>query len=290
MKTEYRPCLDDLIVKVLGQRPNMGVNQIHPEVNAFGRVYSIQAVYKQLGKLSERGIVFRLNNSYRLQLAWVHQLLQLSRNIERIYLEAKSLGMALPPSGKRCKWRLSSLLKAQDLLLNLTLMAVEESKSSNVLSWNPHSMNFVLQSDRAKVTLSSLELLKSKMYAIIGGRTSLDVTTSDLIDEASLIYSFAPSVFQREHLKYINVVGQYIIVMKLDALCSKAIEDIFTSTLSPLECAMKLREYAMHTKVRVRVRIEKNAALASRYYKKFSQYFGIRLTPLSHTGSLSIAA
>ena len=74
--------LEELLVRILAERPAARPADLHAEVCRRFREYSLPAVYKELRKLQNQGVVFRTGNTLSLSLAWVLNLTALT---DRMY-------------------------------------------------------------------------------------------------------------------------------------------------------------------------------------------------------------
>ena len=110
-----RKNLSQYIIQSLSSQQFIEVSQLLNKVaGASGKNYSIQGLYKELKKLQEEGVLFKLGNQYSLRLPWVFDFISLADSISATYIERPQLPLILPEINKKEIWHFTDLLKMND--------------------------------------------------------------------------------------------------------------------------------------------------------------------------------
>lgn len=67
MLLQVKESLEDLIVKLLVEKPDLSAAQIYQKVTRLRKI-TLQAIYKELRKLQGAGVVVKLKKRYSLRL------------------------------------------------------------------------------------------------------------------------------------------------------------------------------------------------------------------------------
>ena len=96
--------LEDFIVKALADAPSLTVAEISKKVIQDSKKYSSQAMYKELKKLQNGGVVVKSKRTYSLRLPWAFDLISLADKLSAIYTERPQLSFILPEINKKEIW------------------------------------------------------------------------------------------------------------------------------------------------------------------------------------------
>src|SRR3989344_6358138 len=170
-----RKNLSQYIIQSLSSQQFIEVSQLLKKVaETSGKDYSIQGLYKELKKLQEEGVLFKLGNQYSLRLPWVLDFISLADTISATYIERPQLPLILPEINKKEIWHFTDLLKMNDFWSHVLLALLQESKRKILLGYNPHPWFHLVQTNQEEQYIKSLKLAESKLYLIIGGDFFLD--------------------------------------------------------------------------------------------------------------------
>lgn len=273
MLLESNQKLDDMIVEILSQKAALPADRLHDQLLEKGNEYTIQAIYKTLRRLEETGVVVKHKKKYSLRLSWVADLSDLAKNASSNYL--KSAKASLPKSGRRIIWHFTNLLSLNNFWSQILLLLTEHSQSRTLLTWMPHPWFHLLYSEQEKQYIRSLALTNTRLYLINGGQTFLDHWAERYWQNKNIEFSSSESVFSKEEPNiYLNIIDDYVLIIKLDDQITNEIEKLFQSakTMDDIEFSELFRVFGQ--KVHASMWLENNPEKAADYRKKFKNFFG----------------
>ncbi len=271
-----RKNLSQYIIQSLSSQQFLEVSDLLKKITeASGKDYSIQGLYKELKKLQEEGVLFKLGNQYSLRLPWVLDFISLADSISATYIERPQLPLILPEINKKEIWHFTDLLKMNDFWSHVILALLQQSKNKILLGWNPHPWFHLVQTKQEEQYIKSLKLANSKLYLIVGGDSFLDRWTEKFWDKKMMEYSFGKSDFHNERSTYFNVVDDYVLTVKLDPKISQSIDDIYKNTKSLNDLDLQSIFSIFHQKTKSSVWLEKNPERARKIGIKFKKFWGI---------------
>jgi len=267
--------LENLITQYISINPAKTANEIHEYLLTEKHSYTLQGVYKELKKLDKEGILLKVDKKFSLRLPWALEFTSLAQKIEQAYLSPKYKAL-LPEDNKKEIWHFDNLFKLNDLWAQILLALVEQSKEKVILGWNPHTWFHLAESKEEERYLKSLELSNAKLYLIIGGNHYLDKWAEKYLKKDYIKYSFGKSGFQEERSKYINIVGDYVLTVKLDQDITDTIEYLYETT--PSEERMNISQIVsiFNKKVKASIWLEKDNEKAQLIRGRFERFFGIK--------------
>ncbi|MDD5068032.1 MAG: hypothetical protein PHS53_01030 [Candidatus Pacebacteria bacterium] len=271
-----RKKLAETILEALSTEQFLNASQIHKKVvEVGGRKYTIQGLYKELKKLQEEGMLFKLETRYSLRLPWVLNFLSLADTLSSTYIERPRSPLVLPEINKKEIWHFTDLLKMNDFWSHLLLMIIQQSKKKILLGWNPHPWFHLVQTKQEKQYIESLKLAKSKLYLIVGGNSFLDKWTEKFWDKKAVEYSFSKSDFQNERSTYINVVDDFVVTVKLDPKTAEEIDRIYEKTKSLNDLDLQAVLAIFRKKTKCSIWLENNPEKARKITIKFKKFWGV---------------
>jgi hypothetical protein len=268
--------LEELIVLLLAQRPGLCVKDIGNLVNKFGRTYSIAAVYKELNKLLQAGVLVKISRCYSLSLTWTLHLLSLSQSLEENYVKRPSTTLVLPEEGSRVRYKFTSLLRVNDFSSHVVLLLVAKAKEKTVYSWNPHPWFYLAQTEQETGYLRGLRIAGGKFLKVIGGDTFLDHWTKRFWRDDATQYAFSPTGFENDRQLCYNVVDDFIASFRLDAAATAMIDALYLKVQNIKDLQIPELFDLFQRRCRAAFHIEHNPIKAARYRRKFLRFFGQR--------------
>lgn len=273
MLLEINQKLDDLIVGLLSKKAALSADSLHNQLFENGKEFTIQAVYKTLRHLEEAGVVVKNKKKYSLRLSWVVDLADLAKKASFNY--RKSAQASLPQKDRRIIWHFTDLLSLNNFWSQILLLLIERSESRTLLTWMPHPWFHLLYSEQEEQYIRSLALTNTRLYLINGGQTFLDHWAERYWQDRNIEFSSAESTFGKEEANiYLNVIDDYILIVKLDGEITGEIEKLFqsVSSMDDIEFSELFRIFGQ--KVRTSMWLENNPEKAAAYHKKFKNFFG----------------
>ncbi len=266
--------LENLIVLYLCQHPDKTAQEIYTYLVSKNHKYSLQGIYKELNKLDTESVLLKVDKKWNLRLPWVHEMTSFAGKIENTYLSPK-FNSLLPEEGKKQIWHFDNLFKMNDLWSQILLTLVEQSREKIILGWNPHTWFHLAEAKEEEKYLKSLESSGARLYLIIGGNNYLDKWAEKYLKKPYVHYSFGKSVFQEQRSKYINVIDDYVVTIKLDDDITNLIELLYETTLSEEEMSISQIISIFNQKVEATIWLEKSPEQARLLKGRFKRYFGV---------------
>lgn len=271
MLCDTDPSLAERIVMFLGKRPKSTAKQIEKEVH----MYSIQAVYKALRQLQDEGVVLKEGMYFNLRLTWIHDILSYSDTIKKQYLESFTISSILPDENKKEIWHFYNLYSLNNFWSQLLLLLLEDAEKKVLLGWNPHPWFHLIQMEQEKRYIQALRSLQAKLYLIVGGRTYLDTWASQFWDTKTVEYAYSEEgVLGYKRSEYINVIGDYVVTVKLDTKTTKKIDSLYSAAFRLEDINLPAIIAMLNSDVRAAVWLEKKPEKAQKIRKQFKQFFG----------------
>jgi hypothetical protein len=275
MLLQAKENLEELIVKMLAEKPNLLASDIHKEIIKTNKRYSLQAVYKELRKLHRGGVIVKTGQKYNLRLPWAIEFVSLADSISHAYLDSPSMASILPDIHKKEIWHFNNLLKMNDFWGHLLLILVQQSKKKILLGWNHHLWFHLAQTKQEEQYIKSLGLADGKLYLIVGSDSYLDKWAEKFLNKKVVQYFFGKSNFEKDYSKYINVIDDYLLIIKLDKKMTRMIEGLYQKTKSAEDIDFSTVFDIFNRKTNVSIWLEKNPKKTDIVRRRFKRFFGV---------------
>jgi hypothetical protein len=239
------------------------------------RAVSKQAIYKELGKLEDKGLVVKVKMRYALRLTWLSELSTFIEEAYDTYLDAP-LHFLLPVPGSKYTWQFNDLRRMDLFHTQLILTLHKATKEKQMYTWVPHPWYGLSHATRELEFWRATKKEGIAVYMIIGGDTPLDVDYQKFVRRAGVECSLAPGPFDSERRRYFNVIGNFVLTSTLSTTKAKAIDDLFRSTARRESPPAETVDRLLRRPVRITLMLEHNPAKARSLLKRFSVYFGLK--------------
>lgn len=276
MLFEERQNLEESIVRLLSVRPGLSAGEIMRISSQLDRPFCTAAVYKELAKLLERGVLVKIKRRYSLSLTWTLDVLSFSQRLSENYLKNPRATFVLPEPGREVCLKFTNLLRVNDFSSHIILLLVALSEDKRVFSWNPHPWFYLVQTSQESGYIRGLKKSGGKFFKVIGGETYLDRwTTQFWKDQKTTAVRFLPNAFEANRRLYFNVVGDFIASFMLDSAAAKMIDSLYGSVKSyrQLDLPQLFESFQRRVRATFRVKHDRKAAAALRLrFKPFFQF------------------
>jgi hypothetical protein len=267
--------LENEVVKLLSQCPEgLTAEEIRAEVSRTLRPYSRRGVYKELQRLINEGILVRGHSVYSLRLAW---LLSLHTEIERIARQIGNpeyLKSALPSRGQPVVLHASNLVNWDRQWTQMMLMMHTLFPKLPMFIWCPRHWFTLTHPEIESTFTHANETKRNLRYAIIGGRSFLDLRDRSVIKSTCFSFRISPFEYDRNH--YYWIVGDYVGINTLDALTVRQIDEIYAQTKRETDITPLVRRRLLSRKCRGTVKCEWAPEKAEKLRGTFSNFFGVK--------------
>ena len=262
--------LAEQIVLLLTARTNTSAEALLKFVNK-NKIYTLQAVYKELRKLQAGGIVVKIGKGYSLRLSWLLQVSNAADQSINLYTQPDIL--KFEPGYKKQTWQFNSLLKANNFWAQVLILLMKDSREKVLYSYAPHAWYHLAQTQAEDQYLKSIKGSKGKIYFILTNNTFLDKWVEQFYDRSVMEFGYTKKpLFTNEEIE-LDVIDDYIITSKKDAVVTKNIADLYNkATKENFNIGRVVDIFTNQAKVKVT--LERNPKKAALYKKKFKQFFG----------------
>ena len=267
--------LEPIIIEMLAEQPRLSAYRMQGMVRRRGRAFSQAAVYKELGKLQERGVVVKDGIYFSLSLAWILDVFSFSDQLTTTYFTESYLRTILPDSGERQRWRFTTLVRCNDFWNQLLLALLKTSRSQYVLSWVPYPWFLLLSSDQETRLHRAFTVSGRKFYTIFGDTGGKGGLIKSFYGGKSQSYSFADSPLDDEQT-YLDVVGDYVLSVRIDPRTNGKIREFFDSSEAGSMNTMVDKFSALLSRCSATIRIDHDEKRARQLHRVFADYFGFR--------------
>lgn len=268
--------LDELIVKVLAHRANLSAEEIRTDVlERTKKRFSPQAVYKELSKLQEHGVVVRLKQRYNLALSWALRFVTLGDYIYDVYLASAPVDLIMAEKTTKKSWRCSDFDKVANFWMQAKIAMLRQSNAKVIAEWLPYPWVELAYITKAKQFASVLRREKCSVYTIVGGDTRFAQELTKDWDEKVFTTSHRVGPFHELEHTYFSVIGDYIFTVDLTPAHHHELAEFFGhSRKSPLLRPETVKEF-FRKKAKFRVKLEENSAKSKKLRRQFEDFFGV---------------
>ncbi len=267
------PVLDELIVVALVNAPGATAKSLWSLLGSQGHRFTLRAVYKELAKLIDQGILFKRGETYNIRLAWVMNLLALGDRAYEQYTSPAYLTRALGIEGTKRTERFRDLVKLDRLWTQLILALHQLHPGRVMCFWCPYQWFYLAHSFTCKQFYDAIDLAGHRRCHIIGVDTFLARrAVKDLPKNGR--YSFAKSPFDDERTTYYTVVADRIITVKIDKQTTAKFDRLFHSVRTEADIQPTEIEQIFSSPVTATLTIEEHHLKAAKLKRKFSDFFG----------------
>lgn len=260
--------LEDKLVRILAKRPRATIHNFQSELNGF----SLQGIYKELRKLQKQGIVVHVGKTFSLDWSWLLSWKALGDESVRQY--EKDTTLLELGHRNRAKWQFTSLYSLNDFWSHLLLSLLTKSTNPVVYGWNPHTWFHLIQTDKESRYIQSLKLSGGKLVLLIGSKSFLDLWAEKFWSKELVEHHFSTSYMSSFGENYINVVGDFVVTVKLDSKINKEIKTLYNSTRSIQNLDIPSLVSTLRKSGKSFVILERNPKKATSFTKKIRKIFG----------------
>jgi len=263
------------ILAVFATTPTVRIERLHRAINAQFMGCSQRAVYKEVAKLVEQGIVIGVGGNYSLSLTWILSLNQLSERFYSQAVEPAALSHCLPLTGKRVSWKFRDLQHLDRLWLQLMFLLFELSESRRMFVWVPYFWFDLVHFQKDLEAQEAMKVAGNKMYMILGNDSFIDRLPTKYWSRQVYEWSYAKGPFENERSTNYDLIDDYILTVKLDQRTTNAIDTFFRSVRSKSDLG-RIREFeTIKTSAQATLTLEHSPRKAKVLRRKFLDYFGI---------------
>ena len=267
--------LEDYLVRVLAERRSASAKALHEEVCSQFQNYSMPAVYKELRKLQEQGVVLKRKGEFSLSLSWILNLVELTDKMHDVYVESAVDADILPLTSKKTSFTFNSLTRVDDFWIHALFVMLQNSSRKTLFQWLPHPWFHLINSHKSFPLHNALRSAGYKVHNIVGGTTFLDMYSKKITTKNVYEFNYSEGPFQKERARYYSVSDEYLFTVHLSEKKAAEIDRFYDSIESFEDYDLSAALNIMTQDAKTLVTIEKNKAKVKKIWNKFVDYFDV---------------
>jgi hypothetical protein len=265
--------LAQALISILAKKKSASARWLWQRSAAVYRSCSIQAVYKELRKLEQTGVVIKAGKEYCLSLSWILSSLHHFDGLYTSLMTNSSLSTTLDKNHRHGSWKFYDLARTDDFWVQMMLNLFQESAQRQMYCWLPFPWFELVHHPKEVRFEESIRKLRAHMSNIIGGdgflwRYCTKEWPTDVYDT-----SFAPSPFKDLCDTTLLVIDDFVLSIKSDDATTKMLKRFFSEVNSAADLTPQRVTKLLTSKVRFQVKLEKNLAKATKLERVFRNYF-----------------
>lgn len=261
------------IILVLKENVGLSSKQIrHELLRQFNKEVSLQAVFKTLKKLIQRGIVCKKGREYQLNMTWISDIISFADELKGKFLHGLPILTRLQEiekQGDALLFRFKTLSEHYNWWWAIDdKKLIERSKNKiccDVVEHEVWPVIFIERELKFHEEYSSL-----KHYTLIGYDTPLDREVANLFRKMGHQVLTGAKLGQKMEF---HIIGDYIFEDFYPKSFNKKFHELFLRTKNLNELNLNYVRKLLNSKIDIRVVVIKDTLLAKRMADKVLAYF-----------------
>lgn len=191
-----------------------------------------QGMYAALRKLVKAEIVVKHKTQVSLNVTWLTKLDSFTSLASHFYSSNARSGSFLDlADGDRISYEFKSANSTDAFWIHLLLL-LETYPEAAFFAYNPHCWFFLVRPESERTLRDVIVRNKSQYLVTVGGKRPLDRAIKREFDGKRSQYAMRESPLFKKNNYYVNVIGDYVIEVWIDAAHAEAIERLYRSAES----------------------------------------------------------
>jgi len=273
MLLQHDPKLEDLIVIMLAEKPGLSAEQIRTNLISQKVTYTLQAVYKELGRLIRADVVTKIKSKYLLRLSWVINLASMAQDTTERY-STEPNGEFLPPmppaKPNKFVWEFKDLYSLDNLCGHIILLLAKNSIKKEVYLWSRYPWHPLMNKHNRPFFLKAWNSLGCELRIVLGKRSPLgDFIVSKFPSEYVVKYlEETDNLFLQENSNKLLVMAPpYVMCIDFPDKIGNRIKELFEDTPLDFPTVARQVQYSFSVKSKIKVITE---VMSSRYQRKLN--------------------
>ena len=262
------------IMRCFEKHTQLTVKDLHRELCGRFAPCSERAVYKELSKLLDQGVVVKVNQHYSPSLAWILNLMNFSNTLFSRVVGEQSFINNVFSEGGRHRWQFTELLKLDNFLVQLLAGMSQRSNSKILFSWQPYYWYPLISPPREDLFQKALGVLGTQIYIILGRDVYLN-RWGQKHGNKQMTWSHAESPFHKDFSRSFVVSDEAILTVKLDNHTDQEIERLFLQVQKQSDLQLHHLNRVFLSKCKATVTFETTQKKVVRLRKQLCRYFGV---------------
>jgi hypothetical protein len=278
METILHGSLREQIVSVIAREGPTEARKLLTIISGNSRPYTLQAVYKELAALQERGIVLRNKQKFGLSLPWAIELSKFASQLVKNLSRSTSAYELLPQAGERKRtFHFTTLAQADDFWVHAVFILLENSSDGLVYNWLPHPWFYLVNGHKSKLIHRALKSRNYRITSIVGGNTRLDLRSKKLSLVGTYELFYRLSKFDNEQTKYYSVSDQFVLTLRLRPDFAVALDRLYNQSDTSIKMEVSSIVDITSRTTDITVTIESDPTKVRKIREKFERYFNISI-------------
>ena len=275
MLFQPRENIEELSIRLLGQKPGQTAQALHASLLRNGKHCTPQAVYKELTKLISHGVVIKEGGRYSLKGSWIFELRSFSENLYRHFLSSSSTNLLLPSERQTHRWKFRTLIEADDFWGHLLVVLLRKTRSKILFESVAYPWFELIHQHKEHLFRSTLRLLGKKIYMIVADDSFLTRHCLKFWTSEISVVSTAPGPFNSPQGRIIDVIDDFVLEISFPIKLQREIADFFKGVNNLNEFGAGALFNILRRPSDITLKLRHNAKAAGSLRRKFADYFGI---------------
>lgn len=235
-----------------------------------------QGMYAVLRKLIQSEIVLKHKKQISLNVTWLTKVESFVTLAEHFYASAGRSGSFLGLSdGENIRYEFHNTNATDAFWIHVLLLLVEAHPKTPWFGYNPHDWFFIARAESERALRDFLVKKGGQYLMVVGGKRPLDKLIRKEFDGKRSQYFMRESPMFPQNNYYVNIIGDFIIEVWIDAMQAEAIEQLYaTATASTPEVVRQLQDI-IRSKGKTKFVVSRNKKKAEVLRAKLSKPFYI---------------
>jgi hypothetical protein len=265
--------LAEIIVHCFRLTPQLSAADIYAQIRDIKDITE-RAVFKELAKLVEQGMLVRVKGRYAIKVTWILELLQLGDDLSRQSLDPLSLDLQIPKSGELIRWRFRDIRRMDTFWVQLMFVLFSVSKTKQMYVWSPHFWFHLLDLKKELQAMRAMQKGGNKHFLMIGSDSFVDCLPSRYWNKKVYEWSYAAGPFEGDNRRYIDLIDDFILTVLFPTEFVQNLDRLCASIRNECDLANAKLDLFFNQSTSAVLTLENNPNKAQRLKRKFQEYFG----------------
>jgi len=265
--------LEDILVRILSENAALSAESLYRELKRRKGSYTLQALYKELRKLQQQGVVVRARGLYSLRLSWILSLTNLADRAYATCIDSPFPEELLPESEKRVKWAFNDMNRADDFYMQVLTKLLLAPSAPAAYTAMEHPWFLFMNTQNELNHQRVLEQERKKQFVVLENDTPLDRAQVHLYDNISIKFAFSPELGICTTYSIVSAIGDFVLSEKLPARARSGFAEVYGKTRSMKDLNFKTITRICNTTGPSSVILERNPEKSRFLIKKLERFF-----------------
>lgn len=235
-----------------------------------------QGMYAVLRKLLQSEIVLKHKKQISLNVTWLTKMESFVTLAEHFYASASRSGSFLSlDDGENIRYEFHNTNATDAFWIHVLLLLVEAHPKRPWLGYNPHDWFFIARAESERALRDFLIKKGGQYLMVVGSKRPLDKLIRKEFDGKRSQYFMRESPMFPQNNYYVNIIGDFIIEVWIDAAQAEAIERLYATATEATPDVVKRLQDIIRSKGKTKFIVSRNKKKAEKLRGKLSKPFYI---------------